>query len=455
MTLCQAPGGDSTEAVPSRPGWGRIRPMKWRNWAGNQTANPERILAPRTETEVAEAVALAHSEGRALRVAGSGHSFTAAVVSNDLMMQIGALSGIRAIDRSSMTVSVGAGTTLSALNDMLHQEGLALPNLGDIAYQTVAGAISTSTHGTGVRLGGLAAQVRGMVIVDGRGERVVCDAGSNPDLLDVGRVSVGSLGVITEYTLSVVPSFLLNAVEEPMRVDSVLADLDRHVGENDHFEFFWVPHTGWALTKRNNRTEGPREPLPRVRGWFEKTFMENYAFGAVCAAGRIAPRAIPRLAKALPASGKRTYTDDSFRIFASPRLVKFYEMEQAIPIAALPDALNEIRAMVDRKGYMLNFPVEVRFTAGDDIPLSTASGRTSAYIAVHVFKGMEHEPFMRDVEEILRRHDARPHWGKIHFRESGELSGLYPRWSEFVAARNRLDPDRTFRNEYSTRVFGP
>ena len=306
------------------------------------------MLGPRNESEVAEAVRQAHSQGRAIRVAGSGHSFTAAVVSNDLMMRIGALSGIRSIDRSAMTATVGAGTTLSDLNESLHREGLALPNLGDIAYQTVAGAISTSTHGTGLQIGGLATQVKGMVLIDGRGERVVCNATTNPDLLDVGRVSVGSLGVITEYTLGVVPAFLLNAVEEPMRVDSVLADIDRHIRENDHFEFFWVPHTGWALTKRNNRTDGPKDPLPTFRGWFDKTFMENYAFGAVCAIGRLVPRAIPRLAKALPASGRRSYTDDSFRIFASPRLVRFYEMEQAIPMAALPDALNEIRSMVDR-----------------------------------------------------------------------------------------------------------
>ena len=428
--------------------------MKWTNWAGNQTARPEGFLRPRDEAEVQEAVAGAHREGRALRVVASGHSFTDTAVSHDLMMSIGALSGIRAVDRDAMTVTVGAGTRLSDLNDLLHAEGLAMPNLGDIAYQTVAGAVSTSTHGTGITLGGLASQVRGMVLVDGRGQRVVCSPSENPDLLHAGRVSVGSLGVITEYTLAVVPAFLLNAVEEPMRVDAVLSGLDGLVSGNDHFEFFWVPHTGWALTKRNNRTDGPREPLPRVRGWFEKTFMENYAFGAVCAAGRMVPSAIPRLARALPASGRRSYTDDSHRIFASPRLVRFYEMEQALPVDALPDALNEVRAMVDRKGYRLNFPVEVRFTAADDIPLSTASGRTSAYIAVHVYKGMQHEAFMRDVEEIMRRHDARPHWGKIHFRDADELSGLYPQWDTFQQARNRLDPDRTFRNDYSRRVLG-
>ena len=449
-------GGLSTGRSGRQPGAavGQNRSVKWTNWAGNQVARPETLENPVDEGAVAEIVARAHASGRAVRVAASGHSFTAAAVSNDVMMKVDALSGIRSVDRQNMTVTVGAGTPLWRLNDLLHREGLALPNLGDIAYQTVAGAISTSTHGTGVSIGGLATQVRGLRLVDGRGEVVVCTGTENADVLDVARVSVGSLGVITECTLSVVPSFLLRATEMPMRVDAVLENLDDLVSTNDHFEFFWVPHTGWALTKRNNRVEGPREPLPKVRGWFEKTFMENYAFGAVCVAGRLVPSAIPRLAKALPASGERTYSDDSFRIFASPRLVKFYEMEQAMPYDAVGPALNEIRAMVARKGYKLNFPVEVRFTAGDDIPLSTAHGRTSAYIAVHIFKGMEHEPFMRDVEDILRTHDARPHWGKIHFREADELSRLYPRWGDFIAMRDRLDPDRTFRNDYSRRVFG-
>lgn len=428
--------------------------MKWRNWAGNQTARPETVLAPRSDAEVAEAVRSAHAGGRAVRVVGSGHSFTAAAVANDVLMRVDALSGIRSVDRENLTVTVGAGTPLHVLNDLLHAEGLALANMGDIAYQTVAGAISTGTHGTGVGLGGIAAQVRGLRLVDGAGRETVCTASENADVLDVARVSVGSLGVITEVTLAVVPAFLLAATEMPMRVDALLGDIDGLVHGNDHFEFFWVPHTGWALTKRNNRTDGPREPLPRVRGWFETTFMENVAFGAVCRLGRMYPPAIPRLAKALPSSGERRYVDHSHRVFASPRLVRFYEMEQAVPIEALPSALRAVMEMVRRKNHRLNFPVEVRFTAADDIPLSTAHGRTSAYIAVHVYKGMEYEPFMRDVEDIMRDHDGRPHWGKLHWRDAEELSRLYPRWTDFTAMRNRLDPDRTFRNAYTAQVFG-
>ena len=426
----------------------------WRNWAGNQKASPVSIDAPRSVAELAALVASASEQGQKVKAVGSGHSFTSAAATNGRMIRLENLSGILHVDRATCRVTVGAGTRLSELNTLLDAEGLALANLGDIAYQTVAGAISTSTHGTGKALTGLAGQVVAMKLVNGLGEIIECSQSVNPHIFDVARVSVGALGVITEYILQAVPSFRLRALEQPMRLDEVLENAHDLASTNDHFEFFWIPHTKWALTKRNNRTEDELQPLPRVKGWIEKTFMENYAFGAVCRIGRARPSLIPRLATALPSSGSREYVDQSFKIFASPRIVRFYEMEHALPVEALVPALKEIRAMVDRKGYLLNFPVEVRFTKGDDVPLSTAYGRDSAYIAVHVYKGMECEPFFRDVEDILRAYDARPHWGKMHYREADELSKLYPRWDEFITLRNQLDPQRTFSNAYSDTVFG-
>jgi L-gulono-1,4-lactone dehydrogenase len=426
----------------------------WRNWAGNQKANPLSIEAPKSVSELSAIVSRASEQGQKVKAVGSGHSFTSAAATNGRMVRLENLSGILHVDRAQCQVTVGAGTRLSDLNTLLHSEGLALANLGDIAYQTVAGAISTSTHGTGKALTGLAGQVVAMKLINGQGEIIECSKSVNPQIFDVARVSVGALGIITEYTLQAVPSFRLRALEQPMRLDDVLGNAHDLASAHDHFEFFWIPHTNWALTKRNNRTEDELQPLPRVKGWIEKTFMENYAFGAVCRVGRARPSLIPRLATALPSSGSREYVDQSYKIFASPRIVRFYEMEHALPVEALVPALKEIRAMVDRKGYLLNFPVEVRFTKGDDVPLSTAYGRDSAYIAVHVYKGMECEPFFRDVEDILRTYDARPHWGKMHYRDAEELSKLYPRWDEFIALRDQLDPQRTFSNAYSDSVFG-
>ena len=426
----------------------------WKNWAGNQSARPMSITSPRSVEAVADMVLQARLRQETVKCVGSGHSFTAAAVTQGHLLTLENLTGIISIDRVRHLVKVKAGTTLSVLNELLHEEGLALPNLGDIAYQTVAGSISTSTHGTGVALTGLAGQVRGFTLVNGEGEVLECNGVQNSDIFDLGRVSVGALGVITDYTLQAVPAFRLHAIEKALPLDVVLERIDEFVDTNDHFEFFWLPHTPWALTKRNNRTEEPLQPLPKVRGWVEKTFMENVAFGALCQLGKLRPALIPRLATALPSSGKREYVNDSYKIFASPRIVRFYEMETAIPRAHLVPALKEIRAMIESRGYLLNFPVEVRFTAADDVPLSTAYERESAYIAVHVFKGMDYEPYFKDVEAILKNYGARPHWGKLHFQNSSDLARQYRRFDDFLELRNRLDPQRVFANAYLTQVFG-
>lgn len=426
----------------------------WKNWAGNEKANPLSLQTVSSTEQLVEIVRGAHSRGEKVKVPGSGHSFTPAAVTNGHMVRINGISGILKIDRENHLVTVGAGTTLNQLNKLLHAEGLAMANLGDIAYQTVAGAISTSTHGTGRELTGLAGQVQGLTLVDGTGQMHTCSREQNPEIFEYARVGVGALGAISECTIKVVDAFSLKAQEVPMKFDDVLNNIDDLVNSNDHFEFFWIPHTKWALTKRNNRTHEPLAPLPPVRGWVSKTFMENYAFGAVCRVGRRFPTLIPKLATALPSSGSREYIDHSYKIFASPRLVHFYEMENAIPAESLPQALRDVQQMIERKGYLLNFPVEVRFTAPDDVPLSTAYERKSAYIAVHVYQGMEYEPFFRDVEEVLRTYNPRPHWGKIHYKSDEQLAPLYPKFSEFLRMRDRLDPDRTFSNRYTEKVFG-
>jgi L-gulonolactone oxidase len=351
-------------------------------------------------------------------------------------------------------VTVEAGIHISELNEQLFELGYAMPNLGDIAYQTISGAISTSTHGTGSRLTGIAGQVAGLRLVNGHGEVIDINAQQNPELLDVARVGVGALGIVTQVTLNVVPAFRLRAVEGAQKLDALIENLDELVDSNEHFEFFWIPHTRWALTKRNNRTTDPVHIPSRAKQWYSKTFLENYAFGAVCALGRLKPTLIPRLATALPSSGQTEIVDESFRIFASERIVKFVEMEYAIPRQYCGEALQRIRSMIDDKGHLISFPVEVRFTAKDNIALSTASGRDSAYIAVHMYKGMAYEPYFRDVANIMSDYEGRPHWGKMHFLTDVELSRLYPRWTDFLSARDLIDPNRVFANSYTNQVFG-
>ncbi|MDP1793620.1 MAG: D-arabinono-1,4-lactone oxidase, partial [Acidimicrobiales bacterium] len=273
-------------------------------------------------------------------------------------------------------------------------------------------------------------------------------------VFESARVGVGALGALSTVTLQCVPKFNLKALEEPVRVDKVLEQIDERVDNNEHFEFFWVPHTGWALTKTNNMTDEPAGGQSRAQFFKDKIIMENLAFGAVTKLGRLRPSAIPRLSKLIPSSGRVEYVKPSFQIFASPRWVKFYEMEYSVPRAHVGTALNGIRALIDDKGLNIGFPVEVRFTAADDIPLSTASGRASAYLAVHVAKGMDYEPYFRGVEEIMNGLEGRPHWGKLNFQTADVLKTRYPMWDSFQAVRDRLDPNRVFQNTYTQRVLG-
>jgi FAD-linked oxidoreductase len=431
-----------------------IRRGVWTNWAGNQTARPSAVHRPANEDELSTIVSRAANDRTTVKALGSGHSFTATSVTTGAMIDMSRLSRLIAVDRTASTVTVEAGITIADLNLLLNGLGLALPNLGDIAYQTISGAIATSTHGTGRALTGIAAQVVAMRVVAGDGSVLDLSPEHHPSLFHAARVGVGALGIVSRVTLRVVPAFRLRAVEGAQRLDDLVEQLDEHVDGNDHFEFFWIPHTKWALTKRNNRTDEPVSIPSPFKHWYAKTFMENYAFGAVCRLGRARPNLIPRLATALPSTGQSTIVDESYRIFASQRLVRFVEMEYAIPREACGEALQRVRRMVDERGHMVSFPVEVRFTAPDDVPLSTASGRPSAYIAVHMYKGTPFEPYFRDVAAIMADYDGRPHWGKMHFLGADELSRLYPQWDAFQQARQRIDPMRTFANAYTARVLG-
>ena len=427
---------------------------RWSNWAGNQQTGTVLLSKPQTESELQQVVQSAQASGRRVKAVGSGHSFTAIAVSEEVLVDLSDYDEIVAIDKINQTVTVQSGIQLSKLNQALYENSLAMQNLGDIAYQTIAGAISTSTHGTGAKFTGIANQVVALRIVLADSSIVECSANVNAQLFSCARVGLGALGLISTVTLKVVSAFNLAVIEEPMRVDDVLQNLDLHVDSNDHFEFFWVPHTGWALTKRNNRNNLPIEPMSKMSHWYSKTLMENYAFGAVCMLGKARPSLIPKLAKALPSSGRNEYSDASHKVFASKRIIKFYEMEYAIPREACAEALNRVRRMVTDSGFFLNFPVEVRFTAPDEIPLSTASNRESAYIAVHIYKGMNYVPYFTEVESIMNSYQGRPHWGKLHFQSAATLASRYPQWDVFQAVRNQVDPQRMFSNQYLETVLG-
>jgi L-gulono-1,4-lactone dehydrogenase len=423
----------------------------WTNWAGDQRCEPAVVERPSAVGEVVGAVERAVAAGRCVRVAGAGHSFTGAALTDGSLLSLDRMGALLDADRSSGLVRVEAGIRLHALSEALAEHGLAMPNLGDIDEQSIAGAISTATHGTGVTLRNVSAQVRALRLVTGAGEVLDVDGG---DELLAARVAVGALGIVTEVTLQTVPAFTLRGVDAPAPLAEVLDGLGARVDGHRHFEFFVFPHADSALTRTNDVVDESPQPRPAWRAWVDDVLLANRAFQLACVIGRALPAAIPTLNRLVTRlSGTSTRVDRSDRIFASPRLVRFTEMEYAMPRAAAADAVRAIKSAAE--GYAINFPIEVRFVAPDDALLSPAHERETVYVAVHAFKGMAWEPYFRAVEVIADAHGGRPHWGKRHFQTAATLAPRYPGWGRFAAVRERLDPDGVFANAYTDRVLGP
>ncbi|HEX4805430.1 MAG TPA: D-arabinono-1,4-lactone oxidase [Conexibacter sp.] len=429
----------------------------WRNWAGDQSCRPRAIERPRGIAEIGAALERAAAAGERVRVAGSGHSFTDAACTDGRMLSLERMDRVLDVDRASGLVRVEGGIAIHALSEALAAHGLALENLGDVDAQTIAGAISTATHGTGARLRNLSAQVESVELVLADGSTMTCSASDpDPTTWQAARVGVGSLGVIAAVTLRAVPAFTLRGVDEPAPLAATLERLDELGERNDHFELFVFPHCDTALTRTNNRVAEPPRPRSRLGAWANDVLLTNHAFHAFCLAGRAMPRFIPALNRTVTRlAGSSTRVDRSDRVFASPRLVRFTEMEYALPRERTAEAVRQVMELIPARGFHVPFPIEVRLVAQDDALLSPAHGRPTGYVAVHMFNGMAWEPYFRVVEAIMDAHGGRPHWGKRHFQTAETLRPRYPRWDDWQAVRARLDPGGRFGNAYSDRVLGP
>jgi L-gulono-1,4-lactone dehydrogenase len=426
----------------------------WRNWAGTAVATPARVHLPRSLDEIVASVHAAR--GSHLRPRGSSHSFTALAATDAHAVDLRGWTGIESLDTTTGRVRVRAGTSLRALNTALDAHGLAMENLGDIDVQTISGAVATGTHGTGARFGGLATRVVALDLVLTDGTPVACSAGD--DLFEAARVGLGAFGVVTHVTLQTVPAFGLRASERPEPLADVLGGLDTLFDDADHVEFYWFPYGAQALVKRNARVpldEAPA-PLHPVRRFVEYDLVENAAFGTLCRVGRALPRTgvpLGRLASGLLSA--REYGDRSHRVFATRRRVRFAESEWALPRARLGEVLDELRALVPRLEHPVLFPVEVRVAAADDVWLSTAHGRDTAYVAIHQYVGAPRAEYFAAFGEIAAAAGGRPHWGKLHHLDAAALAERYPRFDDVRRVRREVDPEGLFANEHLDHVLGP
>jgi len=268
-------------------------------------------------------------------------------------------------------------------------------------------------------------------------------------------VGLGSLGVIADVTMRCVPAFTLRGVDAPASLEDTLERFEELVLANDHFEFFVFPHARTALTRTNNRTDEAPRPRGRAHAYADDVLLTNRAFELLCRAGRRFPRRIPEINRLVTRlAGSRERVDSSAEIFATPRLVRFTEMEYALPRDRTPEAVRRVMEVIERRGFAVPFPIEVRTVAPDDAFLSTAAGRQSGFVAVHMYRQMPWQPYFRAVESIMVELGGRPHWGKRHFQTAATLRPRYPDWDRFQSVRARLDPEGRFANAWTERVLG-
>lgn len=429
----------------------------WRNWSGLESVTPARVVRPNGANETAGAVLDAVRDGLPVKAVGAGHSFTGAALAPGVQLDMSALSGLVAYDPGARQVTVGAGTYLYELPPLLSRLGLAMENLGDIDRQTVAGALSTGTHGTGARFGGLATQATAMTLATADGRLRTVSRAKDPHTFPAVALAVGALGVLVDVTIQCVPAFKLRAAEAPEPLDAVLEDFRSRCSQADHFEFYWFPHTATALTKTNSRlpADADGEALPAMRRWINDEVVSNAVYALTCRLGSTVPATVPginRMAGRL--LGRRDFTDSSTSVFTTPRRVRFREMEYALPREAVPEVVRRIGRLIDSKGWRISFPIEVRTAAPDDLWLSTAYGRDTGYVAVHRYLREDHREYFSAVEDIFRDYDGRPHWGKLHTRSAADLRDLYPHFDDFLAVRDEFDPNRVFANPYLRQIFG-
>ncbi|QGY47382.1 FAD-binding protein [Maribellus comscasis] len=429
--------------------------MKIKNWAGNVIVTPNSIEYPETETDIQKLVLKAANTRKKIRVIGSGHSFTELCQTAHFLLSLDKYQGLISVDKNSYKATVKAGTKLKLLGELLFKEGLAMQNLGDIDEQSIAGTISTGTHGTGISFGTISTQVIALKFINGKGEIVNCSSTQNTELFRAAQVSLGALGVITEVTLQCVPAYKLLLQNRKESLNDVLSTIEERKSENRNFEYYWFPYTNTTWTKSSNIAQDGEPDKDNLINYLLELLIENYSFKALCELARYFPsqnKIVSKIAaQSVPTLNKLNY---SHRVYTTMRLVKFTEMEYSIPADAYGDVMKEIIKKVNSENFPIHFPIESRWVKADDIFMSPAYKRDSAYIACHVYHKKDHTKYFEAIESVFKSYGGRPHWGKVNRLDAKTAENIYPEFSRFNKIRKEQDPDGIFTNAYLKKILG-
>lgn len=422
--------------------------LPWSNWSGNQVSYPAERARPRNIEGLVKL--LQETEGK-IRAVGAGHSFSALVPTDETLLSMARFRGISHINQATKEVTIGAGTRLAALGDDLWENQLGMINMPDINTQALAGAIATSTHGTGQKFGSLSSYVTGLTLVAANGETYKCSALENKDIFDAARCNIGSLGIITDITMQMRDAYYLKERSEMLPIDEAFKKMEELRLAKSHFEAYGLPHANHILLIEFNevaKEESDAMQGKAVSGDAYETFrtladvIDTLPFlrGAVMS---IAPRTV----------GVEERYGPWNKIFGNVRDLRFNEMEYTVPAADGLACFREVLNTIKEKNIDVIFPIEFRYVGEDDIWLSQFYQRAGAAISVHNFHDKPYMPYFAEMEAIFDRYQGRPHWGKLHTKTEPEFAALYPQWQAFKKLRQRLDPNRRFINKHLESIF--
>ena len=416
--------------------------MGWSNWSGSVAA-PVAVTRPQSEDELAHLVRAATK----VRATGAGHSFMPLCASNDLLLGLGDLPGEIVVAPDRRTARIPAGWSIKRLTAALWEEGLALANQGDVNPQSLAGAMATGTHGTGVDLGSLATMARGFRLIGADGEARWCDADTEPDLYQAQRLSLGLFGIATEIEVAVVPAFHLAERIEKRRWDEVRESYDELAQQHRHIEYWFFPHADHVILKTLDPCD-PCDPPPRT------TDMEETAFRRILDVAARLPFLTPLLQRGMMKTGfDGRRRGPAHAIFPSDRTIRFEEMEYELPRAAGLDALAEVVGWIRKKRLPVTFPFEYRTVAADDIWLSPMNAGPVAAISMHQYAKMPWAGLFAEAEAIFRSAGGRPHWAKRHRLTRADVDALYPMAEAYRKVRRVADPAGKFLNPHLEALF--
>lgn len=437
----------SESATPGIIGKEGKRVLPWRNWSGNQQAQPTLRKTPKNEEQLID---LLKNSTQHIRCVGAGHSFSPLVPTSDTLISLARFRSVDNINVQTQQVDVGAGALLSGIGQPLWEAGLALSNMPDINTQTLAGAIATSTHGTGMTLGSLSSAVTTLRMVSAAGDIIECSASNNSELFYAAGNNLGALGVVTQARLQARSAYKLVEKTWVLPVDEALEQAESLRDKNRHFELYAVPHADYMLMitlnevdittpdKLLTKPDESMETFRTVAQWIEilpflRSFILNRGLSFTDPSERI---------------GK------SYEIFGNLRDMRFNEMEYSIPAEYGPSCLKEILSAIKNANIDVIFPIEYRYVKADDIWLSPFYQRDSCSISCHNFHDKDYKKYFALLEPILQKYDGRPHWGKVHTLSAKEFNGRYEKFADFQRLRHSLDPKGLFLNQHLQQVLG-